>query len=265
MMNAMPADPWSSVIDTEAPILATAIHAGSSLRREVAQLHALSPIERLREEDPHTDEWARISPSRIVVHRSRFEFDVNRPPEKAVYLSPDDAWGLRCWGSPPPDSLVADSRRLHSDFFRYLDGVIADFCRTHSRTVVLDIHSYNHRRLGPTATAAPTVENPDFIVGTGTMTDRPRWDDVVSATIETLRSANGDGPLPFVAENVKFRGGAMAKHLHTEFAGRVGVLSIELKKTYMDEWTGVPDSAAVRRLVGVFENLVARIVSVLSQ
>lgn len=75
----------------DGPLLAAAVHDGHELRDEVAELIALDEATRLREEDPFTGEWTAMAPNRMVVRRSRFEVDVNRPRETAVYRTPEDA------------------------------------------------------------------------------------------------------------------------------------------------------------------------------
>ena len=42
-------------------------------------------------------------------------------------------------------------------------------------------------------------------------------------------------------ENVKFRGGNLARYIHETFPESGCVLSIEFKKFFMDEWTGTVD------------------------
>src|SRR5690606_31171683 len=79
------------------PLVITAIHDGHEVRDELKGLFNLDEAARLREEDPFTAVWADISENKIIVHHSRFEADVNRPREKAVYQNPEDAWGLEVW------------------------------------------------------------------------------------------------------------------------------------------------------------------------
>src|SRR5687767_2561877 len=69
------------------PLIATAIHAGHAISPEFAALSALSEDGRLREEDPFTDAWTVIASTRIVMRRSRFEVDVNRPRDESLYQS----------------------------------------------------------------------------------------------------------------------------------------------------------------------------------
>ena len=83
---------WS-ITEGDSPVVATAIHNGHKVREEVGHLLALSEAERLREEDPFTGIWTDIAKTRIIANFSRFQVDLNRPREGAVYTKPEDAWG----------------------------------------------------------------------------------------------------------------------------------------------------------------------------
>ncbi len=50
-----------------------------------------------------------------------------------------------------------------------------------------------------------------------------------------------------VRENVKFRGGNCGAWAHATFPDSACVLSIEVKKFFMDEWTGDARSHSARR------------------
>jgi N-formylglutamate amidohydrolase len=78
----------------EGPIVATAIHDGHAMRLACGEACALDDGTRLREEDPHTARFAAVAPTRLIAKRSRFEVDLNRPRDKAVYIAAADAWGL---------------------------------------------------------------------------------------------------------------------------------------------------------------------------
>ena len=56
-----------------------------------------------------------------------------------------------------------------------------------------------------------------------------------------LRNFDFPGGSLDVRENVRFPIGPFAKWAHERFPGRVCALSIEVKKFFMDEWTGVAD------------------------
>ena len=113
--------------------------------------------------------------------------------------------------------------------------------------VVLDVHSYNHRRAGPDAPPAPAEHNPDVNVGTGTL-DRTRFGATADRFIAKLREAQVAGRPLDVRENVRFRGGYFSRWVHEQYPGRGCALAIEFKKTFMDEWTGIVDDDHVAQL-----------------
>lgn len=248
----------------DGPIVATAIHAGHALHPEIAALIALDEATRLREEDPFTAELARVAPTRLIALRSRFEVDLNRPRERAVYRVPADAWGLEVWRRPPPDDLVARSLAGFDAFYAALEGVLREREQRHGRFVVLDIHSYNHRREGLTGPAADPADNPEINVGTGTV-DRSRWGGLIDRFCADLRGLDAGGRRIDVRENVKFQGGAMSAWVHRTFPTTGCALALEIKKSFMDEWSGRVDDeqlAALSRalaatLPGLVESLCA--------
>jgi N-formylglutamate amidohydrolase len=229
------------------PILVLSLHAGHAVRPSLLPCFELSESERLREEDPYTDQWTAISPNRIVPRRSRFEVDLNRPPERAVYRKPEDAWGLRIWKEPPSDAEVAKNMREYRKFYAYVLETLNQLEERHGRFVVLDLHSYNHRRGGPHAEAAAAADNPDVNVGTGTM-DRARWAPVVERFMRDLRGQTFCGRRLDVRENVRFKGGYFPQWVHQHFPVTGCALAVEFKKTFMDEWSGVADLVAVQAL-----------------
>ncbi|MCW8962595.1 MAG: N-formylglutamate amidohydrolase, partial [Gammaproteobacteria bacterium] len=162
----------SKVLDVnvgEGPLIAVANHGGHELREEVAQLMALDEDSRLREEDPYTNEWAAALPTHILMRRSRFEVDLNRPREEAVYLTPDDAWGLNIWKHPLPEEVIERSRAVYDEFYEATRQVFSEKAEQHGLFVAFDLHSYNHKREGPDGPEADPLENPEVNVGTGTM------------------------------------------------------------------------------------------------
>ena len=99
-------EPRFSLQESDGPLIAVALHAGHGVRENLLPQFAISDADRLREEDPGTDLLASIAPTTIISHISRFEHDLNRPREKAVYQRPEDAWGLTVWRDPLPDDLL---------------------------------------------------------------------------------------------------------------------------------------------------------------
>jgi len=228
--------PWR-VVHGDGPLVAMAVHNGHAVREEVARSLALSEADRLREEDPYTDEWAALAPTRVIGLRSRFEIDLNRPRDEAFYRTPDDAWGLEVWKAPPPEDLARRSLEEHDAFYREAGELLNDVERRHGRFVVLDLHSYNHRRNGPDGAPADPQGNPQVNVGTGTM-DRERWAPIVDRFISDLRAFDFPGGALDVRENVKFLGRRVPQFVHQSFPTTGCALAVEVKKFFMDEWTG---------------------------
>jgi len=254
--------PFARLTHGDGSVVATAIHDGHELRSEVAAAIALTEAERLREEDPFTGLLTEAAGTTVVVNRSRFEVDLNRPRDKAVYRTPEDAWGLKVWSGALSPDLISRSLSEYDSFYGQMERMLLDVERRHGRFVVLDLHSYNHRRGGPDSLCAPAAGNPEVNVGTGTM-NRRRWSLLVDRFLTDLGTHDFQGRHLDVRENVKFRGGHFAGWVHERFPASACALAIEFKKFFMDEWTGEPDTrqlAAMRAalsgaLPGIIESL----------
>jgi N-formylglutamate amidohydrolase len=244
--------------DVEGPVVATAIHAGHDLRPSIKTRTALDDATRLREEDPFTDRLTAVGGSIVVVRCSRFEVDLNRPREASVYLTAEDAWGLDLWRAPVPEEAVARSRQLYDDFYAEL-GRRLDVLATRGPFVVLDLHSYNHRRAGAHAPPAPADANPEVNVGTGSV-DRDRWSGLVDRFIGDLGRQEVAGHLIDVRENVRFQGGELSRWVNQRYDGRGCALAIEFKKQFMDEWTGTVDEHHLDGLRRALTTVVAEMI-----
>jgi hypothetical protein len=230
------------------PVVGTAIHAGSRVREDCRALMSLSDPDRKREEDPFTELFIEDFPNRIVVHHSRFEVDLNRGRDQAVYLTPEQAWGLTVWQQRPADEVVAASLAFHDAYYDALKRVLTGIERRFGRFVVVDVHSYNHRRDGADADPTAPEKAPEINIGTYSM-DRERWAPVVDAFVEALRSQKLGGKPLDVRENISFQGkGEQTRFIHQEFPGSGCAIAVEFKKIFMDEWTGEPDHAAIMQL-----------------
>ncbi len=238
-------DPYA-MLPGNGPVVATAVHGGHDLREEVRRQLILDEETRLLEEDPYTELLAAGADSVVSVYRSRFEVDLNRPREKAVYRTPEDAWGLQLWDGPQEETLVEGSLRIYDDFYRDLEALLESLLLRFPKVVLLDLHSYCHRRDGPTAVAADPAANPEVNLGTGSLPTAP-WRALVERFKAELGSPDPSGRQLLVGENVRFRGGHLSQRIHTAFPGRVCVLAIEFKKFFMDEWTGRLDTAEFAR------------------
>jgi len=248
----------------DGPLIAAAIHEGKAVRDDILPLLAISEADRLREQDPYTGEWTFITTTRIVGRRSRFEFDLNRPRDKAVYRTSADCWGLEVWNAGPPDEVVEASLVLYDAFYAEVERLLQEAVDRHGHVVVYDLHSYNYRRGGPGADPADPETHPEVNLGTRTM-NRERWSTIVDRFLIDLSEFDFLGRHLDVRENVKFFGGNFPRWIHERFPGSVCVLSVEFKKFFMDEWTGQLDSVQADAIYGALMSTVPGILEELEK
>jgi N-formylglutamate amidohydrolase len=237
---------WKVLSDL-GPIVATAIHDGHKLREEVAAIITLDDDVRLMEEDPFTAKWTTIGNTQIIGTHSRFEVDLNRPREKAVYVIPEDAWGLKIYDFEPSAYIISRSLKEYDDFYKEVHQIFSRLEKQFGQFVIFDLHTYNYRREGPEGPPADPNENPEVNIGTGTM-NREKWAPLIDRFISDLRNFNFNGRQLDVRENVKFKGGQFPKWIHQTFPNSACALSIEFKKFFMDEWTGEPDNQQIEEI-----------------
>ena len=236
----------------DGPVMATAVHAGHDVRDELLPRFNLSSEERLREEDPMTDFFVGVGDTTFRGWTSRFEVDLNRPEDEAVYLEPSDAWGLEVWKERPTDAMVAASLAERARFYEIMGRRIEAMIAEHGRVLLLDIHSYNHRRDAPDV-EADADGNPDIDLGL-TTADKGRFGDLVDAFQTELArhpmEAHGKQPrLPDVRENVRFvDGGHWPEWVFATYGENVCTITLEYKKIFMDEWTGMANLGSLEAL-----------------
>lgn len=229
------------------PVIATAVHAGHRVRPELLERMALTDDERRREEDPLTDMLAGVGDQTFRARTSRFEIDLNRPEEEAVYLDPSDAWGLTVWTERPTDKMVARSMEMRTAFYDMMRGWIEDSIAQHGRVLLLDLHSFNHRRDGPDAEPAPASDNPDIDLGL-TTADEGKFGSVVDA-FSTGLEGEAAGRALDIRRNVRFvDGGHWPEWVFAEYGADVCTITLEYKKFFMDEWTNRADIAMLEDL-----------------
>ncbi len=235
--------------DSNSPLLAFAIHAGHYLPPGLLDTCGIDEATRFGEEDPFTDGFAGLFPNRITVQTSRFTADLNRSPEKAVYLKPEDAWGLLVRKAEPGAEQLAELHKAYENWYSMVRYQVDRLLEKHLQLIVLDLHSYNHRRGGQNAEPDPQLANPDIIIGRNILPPE------VYPRAEQLRALL-DGKLfqgkPLDCRcDVKFTGGYFSRWLNHSYGERVFCLAIEFKKIFMDEWTGKLDWHAWKQLQNI--------------
>ncbi len=249
---------------SDGPIVAVAIHDGHAVRPEIAERLLISEANRLREEDSFTSRWTRIASTQVVGLRSRFEVDLNRLRKDAVYRTPEDAWGLHVWKQPLEPDIVDRSLAIYDAFYSFMFELLSEIKRRHGAFFVYDLHSYNHHREGPASAFAEILENPQINICTGGM-DLDRCEGVVSCFERAMKEFDFPGGPLDVRRNVRFRATRFSRWVHENFPGSGVSLGIEVKKFYMNEWTGEVDDEIVTAIGRALESTVAPIKHALKQ
>ena len=143
---------------------------------------------------------------------------LNRGADDAVYQTPEQSWGLEVWREPPGHDLVERSLAIHAAYYRMMGALLDDIAASHDRFVLLDVHSYNHRRDGPgrrrrrrrprrpTSTSAPSRCR----ASTGRF--------LLDPLMEAMRGFDFNGRRLDVRENVAFQGkGELTRFVHDRY------------------------------------------------
>ncbi|CAN5647526.1 N-formylglutamate amidohydrolase [soil metagenome] len=244
LVEASPCDDWDLVMG-QGPVLATAIHDGHDVRCSLLPHLAFDDAQRRRDEDPLTGVLATAGDVRLRVRNSRFQADLNRPRDKAISSDPGDTWGLQVWCDGLPRSEIEASQAGHDRFYAMARALIDSMLARFGSVLLLDLHSYNHRRDGADAAPADPAANPDIDLGVTTL-DAGRWRTTVDRFAAALRDTPLRGIIPDVRENVRYEGGGhFPEWVFSTWGEAVCAISLEYKKVFMDEWTGQADIAAL--------------------
>ena len=250
-----PSDDWELILG-DGPVVATAIHDGHDMRESLLPHLAIGEDERRREEDPMTGLLTVVGDVRIRVRASRFQVDLNRSRDMAISTNPADTWGLQVWRGELPPAELEQSLAGHDRFYEMIRGLLDDLIAKWGCVLLIDIHSYNHRRDGADADPAPQHGNPDIELGVTTL-DPGRWGHVATRFAQVLRDTPVDGRSPDVRENIRFpTGGYFPEWVYANWGEQVCTISPEYKKIYMDEWTAQADIAVIEDFRAGLQNAV---------
>lgn len=211
-------------IDQYVPFACGAVHDGHQFRRELWDQCLHSEYDRWFEEDPCTKEFVKTHPIVIAGCDSRFEYDLNRDPENAIY---EDAWGKKLWKTPLSKEQHEKSLNKHHEFYKVVSALISKLEEKFGVCVVYDMHSYNWRRWDR--------EVPVINLGTANI-DNLRF----GTFVENWRQSLSKLALPNGIEstskiNDTFQGnGYFLKYITKNFKNTL-VLATEFKKIYCDE------------------------------
>ncbi|KPM33366.1 Hypothetical protein I595_269 [Croceitalea dokdonensis DOKDO 023] len=224
------ADDYSFTLKIEeyVPYVCAAVHDGHQFRKSLWDTCLHTEYERWYEEDPCTKQLVQTQPIVIAGLDSRFEYDLNRPAETAIF---DTAWGKQLWKSPLAEVEKRESLRKHANFYKVVYALINKVEYLYGKAIVFDMHSYNWKRWDR---AVPT-----WNLGTANI-DNGRFGNMVEAWSKRLGSIQLPYKLPQTSLiNDTFQGnGHFLKYITQNFANTL-VLATEISKIYCDELTGI--------------------------
>ena len=234
-----------------------AIHAGNRIRDDLRDTVAVSPADQYREEDPGTEKFIQDFPVQIVALDSRFEYDLNRSSDRAVYLTPDTAWGLKVWKRPLTEEEINVSLSKHQEFHQLMDIVTDFLVQQHSQAFIFDVHSYCYQR----EERLPWHVDKKPVINLGTdAINQNVFRKSIKNFLNRLSQISVDGRLISVAENDIFKGGYLARRLCARNHDQLAVFAIEFKKIFMDEWSGKFYPAIFDDLVLKFSKAVTKFI-----
>ncbi|WP_067148022.1 N-formylglutamate amidohydrolase [Pseudotamlana agarivorans] len=211
-------------IDKYVPYVCAAIHDGHQFRKELWDNCMHTEYERWYEEDPETKSMIHSHPIVIAGCDSRFEYDLNRAPEEAVF---ETAWGKKLWFKPLSKRMKAKSLRKHANFYKVVHQLIEALEAKFGFCTVYDIHSYNWKRW--------ERDVPTWNIGTANI-DTSRFKNAIKNWRRMLSNIKFPYKIKSTAKvNDTFQGnGYFLKYITTHFKNTL-VLATEISKIYVDE------------------------------
>lgn len=216
------------------PFWAFAIHDGHHVDADLEPYLNISSDDRLREEDPYTAILAELPFNRFVCGTSRFQLDLNRNKDGAIYLTPEQSWGIKVWKTDLPQQFKDQLYESYDMVYQKIVQQIQNTIDRYGYFVIYDIHSYNALRAGP-KTIVDEISNPQINIGTSH--NQGKWRELTTLLLDVLSNSK-DGQTYDVRENIKFKGGFLSAYLNQKFGDKGCVFSIEFRKDFMNEWTG---------------------------
>ena len=215
-------------VDEYVPYVCGAVHDGHQFRKDLWDNCLHSEYDRWYEEDPETKNMVISHPILISGCDSRFEYDLNRDPENAVF---DTAWGKQLWKNPLPEEEKAKSLQKHANFYKVVKALISKIEEKFGVCVVYDMHSYNWQRWDR--------EVPTWNLGASNI-DNNRFGEEVESWRQMLASIELPHSIKQTAKiNDTFQGnGYFLKFITNTFENTL-VLATEIAKVYCDEYKQV--------------------------
>lgn len=231
-------------IDKYVHYACAAVHDGHQFRKELWDNCLHTEYDRWYEEDPETKNMVVSHPIVIAGRDSRFEYDLNRDPENAVF---DTAWGKKLWKTPLSDAQKQKSLAKHSNFYKVTHALVSKLEEKFGTAIVYDMHSYNWKRWDR--------EVPTWNLGTSNI-DNNRFGDQV----ELWRNALASIELPHDIKqtaliNDTFQGNGYFLKFITNTFDNTLVLATEIAKIYCDEYNQIIFPEVLNSVASQLQNL----------
>lgn len=232
-------------ITNYAQYICGAVHDGHQFRKSLWENCLHSEYDRWYEEDPCTKEMVRSHPIVIAGCDSRFEYDLNRTPDTAIYI---DAWGKKLWKNPLPEKERTHSLQKHENFYKVVHALVRKVESKHGKALVFDMHSYNWKRWDR--------EVPTWNLGTSNI-DNVRFGVSASSWSKKLGNMKLPNGIKSTSKiNDTFQGnGYFLKYISQNFNNTM-VLATEIAKVYCDEYTGIIYPEVVRSIEEQLKELI---------
>ena len=215
---------FSIKIDQYVHYVCAAVHNGHQFRKELWSNCIHTQYERWYEEDPATKTMIQSHPIVIAGIDSRFEYDLNRSPEAAIY---DDAWKKKLWRSSLSIKTKQKSLSKHHNFYKVVYALIQKIESLFEVAIVYDMHSYNWKRWDR--------EVPTWNLGTSNVDENRFGEDIESWRKILEITPFNNGIVSTSKINDTFQGnGYFLKYITQNFKNTL-VLATEVAKIYCDE------------------------------
>ena len=215
-------------IDDYTHYICGAVHDGHQFRKELWDNCLHTEYDRWYEEDPETKNMVISHPIVIAGMDSRFEYDLNRAPETAIYL---DAWGKQLWRNPLPEAMKQKSLQKHANFYKVVHALVSKIEEKFGICLVYDMHSYNWKRWDR--------EVPTWNLGTANVNNQ-RFGESIEAWRQVLSQLQLPNNIKSTSKiNDTFQGnGYFLKYITNNFKNTL-VLATEIAKVYCDEYNQI--------------------------
>ncbi len=218
---------FSIKIDDYVPYVCAAVHNGHHFSKDLWKNCWHTEHERLYEEDPHTGKMISGLHITLIAHDSRFEYDLNRAPETAIY---ETAWGKTLWKKPLSKKKKDRALQKHENFYQVVLTLLVKLEEMFGSTIFYDMHSYNWKRWDR--------EVPVFNIGTSQV-DQDKYRTIITQWQHILDSISLpiDQKVTCTINDVFQGNGYFLKYITSNSLNTL-VLATEISKIYCDETTG---------------------------